>query len=147
MMYTDPYILEAIEDLLSDSQLGDKESMSIVETSKLDHLRNVLAHAQLTNKTARDRAYLTKTALETQNACNPRPVSTLLTNAIHLEGAAGGNPAMENSPLVRLILNTLLNILGPYHELPAYSKDCMLYSHDCDSLEAIVKPIPESSTL
>ena len=145
MRYTDPQILEAVQAVIEDAEQIAPDADVIVDAGKLENLKRVLEIVQKNNRQARDLGYLTKCALESQQACNPRPLAVLLTAAIHTVMQTGGNPAAEQSPLVRVLLNTLLNVLGPYHSLPAYDTDVMLYHRDIEALEAYLKQEPAAA--
>jgi len=136
-MYTEEYVLKAIDDLLETSE-GEGRQTVLVDKSKLHRLREVMALARGYNDAARNIKYLTKLALETQTACNPRPVVTLLSNLIFTVMQDGGNPAFESSPAVRVALNTLLNVYK-YRSLPHYDDGYASYSNDIDAMEALLK--------
>jgi hypothetical protein len=87
------------------------------------------------------RPYLAGLALKTQEAANPRPVVAILRAAILTEMQEGGNPRFENSPLCRVLLNTLLNLMG-HQTLPKYIDSFALYGRDCDALDALSKEQP-----
>jgi hypothetical protein len=145
MRFTDTHILDAIQAVVNDGTPNEGVGVVTLHREPFERLKQVLQFARDENQQARDLKYLTKQALETQTACNPRPVAVMLANAIHTVMQTGGNPAAEQSPLVRVILNTLLNILGPFHSLPAYDMDAMLYHRDVDTMEAFLKQVEETA--
>jgi len=136
MHFTEEHILDAIENLLSDSSSAD--GFALVDADKLMRLKQVASFARMNNAKARNLWFLTKMALETQEACNPRPVSVMLCNIIHTVMQNGGNPAFETSPAVRVALNTLLNIFK-FRSLPHYDDGYAKYSKDIESMEALLK--------
>ena len=83
MRYTDEWILAAMHAVIDSSDdTGCSEDLTVTSKAALDRLRVVLGHARKNNEQARDLKRLVKLALETQDAANPRPLSTLLTNLI-----------------------------------------------------------------
>jgi hypothetical protein len=133
---TADFIMNAMRGVLESAvSYGDG---SMVDSDKLTELRRVLNLAEEYNTKAVDIKRLTKDALECQNACNPRPISLLLHHAIGAVMENGGNPAFVESPLVRLYMNTMLNMMG-YRSLPHYDEDVMLYHRDVEALEASLK--------
>src|ERR1035437_8571407 len=112
MRYTDEWILAAMQAVIdSADDTGCGEDLTVASKAALDRLSVVLGHARKNNEHARDLKRLVKLALETQDAANPRPLSTLLTNLIHTVMADRGNSGYENSAAIRLVLHQLLHLL------------------------------------
>jgi hypothetical protein len=110
--YVDEWILAAMQAVIdSADDTGCSEDLTVTSKAAVDRLRVVLGHARKNNEQARDLKRLVKLALETQDAANPRPLSTLLTNLVHTVMADRGNPGYENSAAIRLVLHQLLHLL------------------------------------
>ena len=138
MRFTEEHLLEAIEALVeSADDNGCTRDLTVVSSAAVERLRSLATFARQRNVQARDKKHLAELVLDTQQACNPRPVVEMLSDCIFTTAGEGGTGAPSQSPLVRIATNTLLNILGPYHSLPAYDQDCLLYGRDVDAVEIL----------
>ena len=138
MRYTDEWILAAMQTVIdSADDTGCSEDLTVTSKAALDRLSVVLGHARKNNEQARDLKRLVKLALETQDAANPRPLSTLLTNLIHTVMADLGNPGYENSAAIRLVLHQLLHLLDR-SSLPKYDREMPAYMADIDACEECI---------
>jgi len=138
MRYTDEWILAAMHAVIdSADDTGCSDNLTVISKAALDRLRVVLGHARKNNEQARDLKRLVKLALETQDAANPRPLSTLLTNLIHTVMADLGNPGYENSAAIRLVLHQLLHLLDR-SSLPKYDREMPAYMADIDACEECI---------
>src|ERR1039457_207972 len=138
MRYVDDWILAAMQAVIdSADDTGCSEDLTVTSKAALDRLSVVLGHARKNNEQARDLKRLVKLALETQDAANPRPLSTLLTNLIHTVMAGLGNPGYENSAAIRLVLHQLLPLLDR-SSLPKYDREMTAYMADIDACEGCI---------
>ena len=139
MHYTEDFVVKAMTDVVSYADnTGCDGDLTVTSQSRIERLRQVLEIVTAQNARLRDLKWLTRQAIDSQNACNPRPISVMFSNAVFAVMADSGNPGYEDSPLCRVFLNTLLNIMK-YRSLPHYNEEAMLYNRDMDALEALVK--------
>ena len=129
MQYTPDCLLDAIDALLKNKLAGTLPGDVIVDSENLKLVERLAGFARATNQKARDLPRLAKTAAKTQDAANPRPLSTLLTNLIHTVMATGGNPAYQQSAAVRLVLHQMLWLLDG-SSLPAYDRNPGIWEKD-----------------
>ena len=135
MRYTDEWILAAMQAVIDSADgTGCSEDLTVTCRAAVERLRVVLGHARKNNEQARDLKRLVKLALETQDAANPRALSTLLTHLIHTVMAGLGNPGYENSAAIRLVLHQLLHLLDR-SSLPKYDRETPAYMADIDACE------------
>lgn len=132
MKHIDDYLLDANQEAIDRASDGD--GYAVIRDVHFNRLKEATGQAVKNNAQARDIKRLIHLALTTQDAANPRPLSTLLTNLTHTVMADGGNPAYQNSPAVRLVLHQMLWLLDG-SSLPAYDKDSRLYMQDVQACE------------
>src|SRR5664280_2626830 len=138
MRYVDEWILAAMQAVIDSADDPVRsDNRTVTSNAAVDRLRVVLGHARKNNEQARDLKRLVKLALETQDAANPRPLSTLLTNLIHTVMADLGNPGYENSAAIRLVLHQLLHLLDR-SSLPKYDREMPAYMADIDACEECI---------
>lgn len=139
MMITDSWLLGRIKNLLDSADArpttGD---LALVNRADLEALTRAHKVSTLCNEDAHNLQKLALAVREMQNASNPRPIIALLYAVTRRVMKDGGNPAFETSALVRVTLNTLLNILD-HSKLPAYSNNTSLFHQDLDQLETLLR--------